>query len=182
VEPPASSSNEEDPEVTGVDTGEQPIVRLQHASFEAFYRSQRSQILKALALTLGDRDLAADATDEAMARVFQHWRSVQTYDNQPGWAYRVGLNWARSRMRKRRREVLTDVFPQASIEVRMSDPDLDRAVKALPLDTRAVVILRHYLDWSTDEVAAALGIRPGTVKSRLHRAMNDLRNDLETRP
>jgi RNA polymerase sigma-70 factor (ECF subfamily) len=64
----------------------------------------------------------------------------------------------------------------------MSDPDLDRAVKELPIDTRAVVILRHYLDWSTDEVARALGIRPGTVKSRLHRAMNDLRNELETRP
>ncbi len=167
--------------MTGVDTGEQQIVRPQHASFEAFYRSQRGQVMRALALTLGDRDLAADATDEAMARAFQHWRSVQTFENQPGWAYRVGLNWARSRMRKRRREILTDVFPQASIEVKLSDPDLDRAVKALPMDTRAVVILRHYLDWSTDEVARALGIRPGTVKSRLHRAMNDLRDELETR-
>jgi len=182
VDPPASSSNEEDSELTGLDTGEQPIVRLQHASFEAFYRSQRSHVMRALALTLGDRDLAADATDEAMARAFQHWRSVQGFDNQPGWVYRVGLNWARSRIRKRQREVLTDTFPQGGVEVRMSDPDLDRAVKGLPMDTRAVVILRHYLDWSTDEVARALGIKPGTVKSRLHRAMHDLRNELETRP
>lgn len=163
------------------DTGEIPIVRLRHDTFEGFYRAQRTPVLRALALTLGDRDLAADATDEAMARAFQHWKSVQGFDNQAGWTYRVGLNWARSRLRKLRREVLTDVLPVPTMEVQMSDPDLDRAVRQLPLDTRAVVVLRLYLDWSTDEVARALGIRPGTVKSRLHRAVHDLRRTLESR-
>jgi RNA polymerase sigma-70 factor (ECF subfamily) len=90
----------------------------------------------------------------------------------------VGLNWARSRLRKRKREVLADQVPERSTEVSFTDPDLDRAVKALPLDARAVVVLRHYLDWSTDDVARALGIRPGTVKSRLHRAMAELRQQL----
>jgi RNA polymerase sigma-70 factor (ECF subfamily) len=168
--------------LTWVDTGEQPIIRLHQDSFDGFYRSHRTPVLRALALTLGDRDLAADATDEAMARAFQHWKSVKGFENQAGWVYRVGLNWARSRLRKRKREVLTDSFPQQSYEVRMSDLDLDRAVKGLPVETRAVVVLRHYLDWSTEEVARALGIRPGTVKSRLHRAVNDLRQQLETRP
>ena len=64
-------------------------------------------------------------------------------------------------------------------EIYFRDPDLDRAVKALPVDSRAVVVLRHYMDWSTDEVARALQIRPGTVKSRLHRAMAELRANLE---
>ncbi len=166
--------------MTGADTGELPLLRQSHHSFEGFYRSQRAPVIRALALTLGDRDLATDATDEAMARAFQHWKSVEGFDNQAGWVYRVGLNWARSRLRKRHREVLTDTFPQASVEVRITDPDLDRAVRQLPLDTRAVVVLRHYLDWSTDEVARALGVRPGTVKSRLHRAMNELRRQLES--
>jgi RNA polymerase sigma-70 factor (ECF subfamily) len=69
-------------------------------------------------------------------------------------------------------------MPERLTEVTFADPDLDRAVKSLPLDSRAVVVLRHYLDWSTDDVAAALGIRPGTVKSRLHRAMAELRQQL----
>ena len=177
--PSAFSSDDQDSPLTGADTGEIPIIRLHHDTFDNFYTTNRTPVLRALALTLGDRDLAADATDEAMARAFQHWKSVQGFDNQAGWVYRVGLNWARSRLRKRRREILTDVMPTSSVEVQINDPDLDRAVKELPLDTRAVVVLRHYLDWSTDEVARALGIRPGTVKSRLHRAINDLRQALE---
>lgn len=159
-----------------------PIVRLQHASFETFYRGNRQHIFRALALTLGDRDLAEDAADEAMTRAYQHWRTIQGFDNQAGWAYRVGLNWARSRLRKRKREVLFETMPEGATEIRFSDPDVDRAVKGLPIDSRAVVVLRHYLDWSTDDVARALQIRPGTVKSRLHRAMRELREQLEVSP
>ena len=162
-----------------VDTGEIPVVRMHVSSFEAYYRANRQHIFRALALTLGNRDLAEDAVDEAMTRTYQHWRTVMGFENQAGWTYRVGLNWARSRLRKRKREVLADRLPERMTVVTFSDPDLDRAVKALPLDSRAVVVLRHYLDWSTDDVASALGIRPGTVKSRLHRAMAELRQQLE---
>jgi RNA polymerase sigma-70 factor (ECF subfamily) len=163
-----------------IDTGEIPVVRWRESSFEAYYRDNRQHIFRALALTLGNRDLATDAVDEAMTRTYQHWRTVSSFDNQAGWTYRVGLNWARSRLRKRKREILSGQIPERLTEVTFRDPDLDRAVKALPLDARAVVVLRHYLDWSTDDVARALGIRPGTVKSRLHRAMAELRLQLGT--
>ncbi len=162
-----------------VDTGEIPVVRMQEPSFEAYYRAQRQHIFRALALTLGNRDLAEDAVDEAMTRTYQHWRTVSSFDNQAGWTYRVGLNWARSRLRKRKREILLDQLPEEGTEITFADPDLDRAVKALPIDSRAVVVLRHYLDWSTEEAARALGVRPGTIKSRLHRAMNELRKELD---
>ncbi|CAN5866151.1 RNA polymerase sigma factor [soil metagenome] len=165
-----------------VDTGEIPVVRFATGSFEAFYETNRQHIFRALALTLGNSDLAADSVDEAMVRAYQRWRTVSTYDNQAGWVYRVGLNWARSRLRKRKREILSDQPPELSTELTFSDPDLERAVMALPLEARSVVVLRFYLDWSTDEVADALGIRPGTVKSRLHRAMNELRVQLEGNP
>jgi RNA polymerase sigma-70 factor (ECF subfamily) len=165
-----------------VDTGEIPVVRFATGSFEAFYQTNRQHVFRALALTLGNPDLAADAVDEAMVRAYQHWRTVSTYDNQAGWVYRVGLNWARSRLRKRKREVLSDAPPEQSAEITFSDPDLERAVMSLPIEARSVVVLRFYLDWSTDEVARALGIRPGTVKSRLHRAMNELRANLDVKP
>ncbi|MGH9195637.1 MAG: hypothetical protein ACRD1T_07860, partial [Acidimicrobiia bacterium] len=58
---PASTNDDQKRQLTGVDTGEVPVVSLQHGSFENFYRGNRQHIFRALALTLGDRDLAEDA-------------------------------------------------------------------------------------------------------------------------
>ena len=59
-----------------------------------------------------------------------------------------------------------------------ADPDLDRALRALSIDQRAVVVCRHLIGYSELETARALGIRPGTVKSRLNRALTGLRSSL----
>jgi RNA polymerase sigma-70 factor, ECF subfamily len=56
---------------------------------------------------------------------------------------------------------------------------LDRGFRRLSIDHRAVVVLRHYLDMSVDEVAQTLGVPLGTVRSRLHYAMRALRSALE---
>ncbi len=148
--------------------------------FEDFYRSRHEQVFRGLTLTLRDRDLAADATDEAMARAYQHWRSVSRYNNPEGWAYRVGLNWARSRLRRTKREVrgfrLDD---KPATELVPADPMISAALEALPLAQRAVVVLRFYFDWPTDQVAKALGVPQGTVKSRLSRALTRLESHVE---
>ncbi len=161
-------------------TAEQVIGTLAPREFEDFYRSRREQVFRGLALTLRDRDLAADATDEAMARAYQHWRSVSGYSNPGGWVYRVGLNWARSRMRRTKREVrgfrLED---RPAAELAPADPSLAAALEQLPLQQRAVVVLRCYFDWSTEQVAKALGVPKGTVKSRLSRALEALESHVE---
>ena len=148
--------------------------------FEDFYRSRREQVFRGLTLTLRDRDLAADATDEAMARAYQHWRTVSRYNNPEGWTYRVGLNWARSRMRRDKREVRGfRLEERPGTEVAPADPALAAALTQLPLQQRAVVVLRFYYDWSTEQVAKALGIPTGTVKSRLARALERLESHAE---
>jgi RNA polymerase sigma-70 factor (ECF subfamily) len=161
-------------------TAEQVIGTLAPRQFEDFYRSRREQVFRGLALTLRDRDLAADATDEAMARAYQHWRSVSGYNNPEGWVYRVGLNWARSRMRRTKREVrgfrLED---RPAAELAPADPSLASALEQLPVQQRAVVVLRCYFDWSTEQVAKALGVPKGTVKSRLSRALEALESHVE---
>ncbi len=53
------------------------------------------------------------------------------------------------------------------------------AVRGLPRDRRDVVLLRYYLDLPEAEIARTLNIAPGTVKSRLHRALRDLREALQ---
>jgi RNA polymerase sigma-70 factor (ECF subfamily) len=65
-------------------------------SFEGFYKAEADRVYRALAVTLGDRDLAREATDEAMARAYARWSKVSAHDNPGGWVFRVGLNWATS--------------------------------------------------------------------------------------
>jgi hypothetical protein len=53
-------------------------------------------------------------------------------------------------------------------------PRCARALARMPLEQRTVIVLRYHLDWAIDEIAAALGCAPGTVKSRLHRGLQRL--------
>jgi RNA polymerase sigma-70 factor (ECF subfamily) len=147
-------------------------------AFVEFYEAARDRVGRALAVTLGDAHLAAEAVDEAMARAFQRWDRVGGFDNPGGWVYRVGLNWATSIVRRRLRAPQphaergpTDVGP-------IPEPDVAAALAELPARQRAVVVCRFYLGLSEAETAQALATRPGTVKSRLHRALLHLRTRL----
>jgi RNA polymerase sigma-70 factor (ECF subfamily) len=139
--------------------------------FEEFYREQRAPIGRALALTLRDTQLASDAVDEAMARAFQRWSRVQALDSPGGWVYRVGLNWSRSLLRRALRPAPTWVTADRPLDEGIGlDPAIDRALAELSVEQRAVVVCRLLIGYSEAQTAAALGVRPGTVKSRLARA------------
>jgi len=167
--------------VTGVaESKSQTDLLAVEAGFEDFYSAAHDRIRRALALTLRNDELARDATAEAMARAYQKWRTVSTYRNPSGWVYRVGLNWANSRLRKRRREVTTAVDPERpQLDPNVAEPKLTAALASLPIEQRSVVVLRYYLDWSEAQTAAALAIPAGTVKSRLSRALDTLADILE---
>jgi RNA polymerase sigma factor (sigma-70 family) len=139
--------------------------------FEDFYSEQRGAIGRALALTLRDTQLASEAVDEAMARAYQRWHRVQSLDNPGGWVYRVGLNWSRSILRRALRPAPVWVTNDDSVVDRGGlDPAIDRALATLSIEQRAVVVCRLLIGYSEAQTAAALGVRPGTVKSRLARA------------
>lgn len=148
--------------------------------FEEFFARHHVEMVRALSLTLGDAELARDAAAEGFARAFQRWPSVSGYANPAGWTYRVGLNWARSGRRKWRRERLGERFIEGIVpEVAPRDATLVAALAQLSLDRRSVVVGRYYLDWSESELADALDIAPGTVKSRLSRALSQLAKSME---
>jgi RNA polymerase sigma-70 factor (ECF subfamily) len=149
------------------------------SGFDAFFREHHVQLVKGLGLTLGDADLGRDAAAEGFARALQRWSKVAKYANPAGWVYRVGLNWARSRRRRSRREQLGLTIDGAALPVAPRNDDLIRALRELSLDHRTVVVGRYYLDWSEAQLAAALDIAPGTVKSRLSRALAQLAQLLE---
>lgn len=148
--------------------------------FGVFYQELRTPIHRALALALGDIALAGEAVDEAMTRAVDKWEKIRDYDRPEGWVYRVGLNWARGALRKRRNEILTNIDPDSDLpDIPLPDTDVIEAVGRLSLRLRSVVVARYYLDWSTSEVAIALDIPEGTVKSRLARALSRLEKNLE---
>ena len=152
------------------------VAELRQESFDDFFRVHHDRVYRAIAMTIGDHDLAADATDEAMIRTYERWRRVRTYDNPPGWAYRVALNWARSKQRRHKFRADREVPDIASVDDPPNDPSLMAAVAQLPMEFRAVIVLRYFLDWSQEQIADALEIPVGTVKSRTTRALDRLRH------
>ena len=144
-------------------------------SFEDFWSTHRDRIGRAIAMTIGDTQLAADAVDEAMARAYQRWPQVSAMANPTAWVYRVGLNWTHSlRQRLRRQPPGWLATPGSSLDAAVGEPSIDAALAALPTGQRAVVVCRLLLGLSEVQTADALRLRPGTVKSRLARALGQL--------
>lgn len=148
--------------------------------FDEFYRACREEIARALVLAAGHRDLGLEATDEAFARAVEHWTEVGGYENPEGWVYRVGVNWARSMLR-RRSFTMDGMFAESVHLDDLPDPELLTAVERLPIKYRSVVVARFFLDWSIEQTAEALSLAEGTVKTRQSRALSRLRRQLGER-
>jgi RNA polymerase sigma-70 factor (ECF subfamily) len=147
-------------------------------NFDGFCRNEFDRLARALSLTLNNRDLGADAAAEGFTRAWQRWDTVSTFQNPAGWVYRVGLNWGRSRLRRKRPEVSVIVMPEHPHAAADFDDEIARALTTLSTDHRSVVVGKYYLDWSEAELATALDIPAGTVKSRLSRALTHLQHEL----
>ena len=163
------------PRTTAETVVESDLATAATPEFERFYREHRDRMARALAMTLGgDAHLGAEAADEAMARAYQRWDRVAHLDDPAAWVYRVGLNWATSVLRRRLRPMRAFVPHDPTDVDAPAEPTVLAALAALDVKHRAVVVARYYLGLSEAETAAALHIRPGTVKSRLHRALRSL--------
>lgn len=143
--------------------------------------SARDHVAEALAATVGDASLGAEAADEAMVRAYERWHRIEFSANPSGWAYRVGLNWARRRIGRTSQETLVE---EAIARPTSEEPPglLDASLLQLPIEQRSVVVLRYVMDLTVDDIAQALGLPAGTVKSRLHRAHARLAEIMEVHP
>lgn len=133
-------------------------------------------------LILRDHDLARDAVQEALVRAWRDLPTLRDVDRFDAWLYRLlsnaSLDLARRRQRRATEVELTDLHAPAVADFSAGVVDrdlLDRALQELTPDRRAVIVLHYYLGMPLPEVAACLGIRSGTAKSRLHRSLLALR-------
>ncbi len=157
----------------------------QRLDFAEFYRGSVDNCLRAVLVSVGDRDRAQDLVDEAFTRAFASWRTVSRHPAPAAWVVRTALNANVSWWRRRRREVAVPdpgmVADPAAAEGAAAgpvDPRIMAALARLPARQRQVVALRLFLDLDTARTAQVLGISPSAVKAHLARALASLRADL----
>lgn len=140
----------------------------------------------------GNAQDAEDLTQETFIRVF---RSLSTY--QPGtfegWMHRITTNLFLDMVRRRNRvrmEALPDDYdrvpgdepsPEQAWSASNLDPDLQEALDSLAPEFRAAVVLCDVEGLSYEQIGATLGVKLGTVRSRIHRGRQALRTFLESR-
>ena len=151
----------------------------QFAEFSAYVESSHARLLRVAVLLAGDAGDGEDLLQSVYAGMWPHWRAVRGGDPD-AYARRALSNAAVSRWRRRRRETLTDAVPDRPGPACGTDRPEDwqllaAALRALPAPQRVVVVLRYYADQSEQQVALALGLPLGTVKSHAHRGLAALR-------
>lgn len=165
------------------------VERAQHGDHDAFATLARMHVTRldaAARLILRDHDLARDAVQEGFIRAWRNLPTLREPDAFDGWlrtlVTRACLDLVRRRSRRAYEVELTPVHEPVISDLQQSFADrefLDSILRGLSPDARAVVVLHYYFDLSLPEVAATVGVPVGTAKSRLNRALTQLRGHLD---
>ena len=154
------------------------------AEFSAFVARDGGQLLGFAFLLVGNRHDAEDLVQQALLRTAGRWPAAR--QSPARYSRTVLLNLVRDRWRARQRRHAETLSPDLTALPSASDAAaavldrqlLLRACRRLPLQQRAVLVLRFWEDRSVEETAAVLGCTAGTVKSHTHRALARLREAL----
>ena len=148
---------------------------MDEGAFERWYRDAHPRLLASLVLVTGSVDEATECVDEALARALGHWPRVSEMASSVGWTYRVALNVARRRARRRTLEA-TLLRRRGPERAELDGPagEAWALVADLPRRQRQVVVLRYVADLTEADVATALGISRSTVSSTLADARRTL--------
>lgn len=168
------------------------IGRCRTGDKDAFGELVRAHAGRAIGLAyglLGNRSDAMDASQEAFVRA---WRAIGRFDGRSAfytWYSTILRNVCVSQLRKRLRRGQTEPVESLSLPSAEPDPSLLaqrnerteriwRAVMALPIKHREVIVMKHFQEMSYREMAESLGVPVGTVTSRLHTARQALKDTL----
>jgi RNA polymerase sigma factor (sigma-70 family) len=146
-------------------------------TFIDVYQSRYREMVQIARLTTGSNSLAEELVQDAFADLYRRFETVPTPD---AYLRRAVISrctsWVRRRVVERRFQDGRRPDPAT-----WTDPDtvsVMDAVSRLPTRQRAAVVMRYLADWTEADIALALDCRPGTVKSLLSRARNQLAKEL----
>jgi len=153
-------------------------------AFERFTQCRLERAYRLAGLLLRERSEAEDAVHDAAVQAWLHWGELRDPEHMDAWFDRILVNGCRARMRRRTIRPLIFANPPEA-----PGPDafagvherevLHRALATLDAEHRIAVVLRYIADLPPAEIAARTGEREGTVKSRLHYALRQMRAALE---
>jgi RNA polymerase sigma-70 factor (sigma-E family) len=145
-------------------------------SFDDVYRRESVAMVRLALLLVGSQEQAEEIVQDAFAQLFERWDRI----DRPGAYLRTCVvNGCRRTHRRRRQDDRAAAGAPRLLPADLGANDMLDALAALPARRRAAVVLRYYEDLSEAEIADALGVRPGTVKSLLHRGLAQLRQAVE---
>lgn len=153
-----------------------------HDAFSLLVNERLARLYGIAGLITGRRDVAEEAVQEALIHAWRDLPRLRDTERFDAWLHRLLINACHDQGRQRRRQRVETELRDEHHRASGGDParalvvrdELERAFRRLSIKDRKVVVLRHYLGLSTAEAAEALGMREGTLKSRLHRAMSTM--------
>jgi RNA polymerase sigma-70 factor, ECF subfamily len=157
-----------------------------HDAFAELAGAAISRLDSAAWLMLRDVEQAKDAVQNALVRAWRDLPTLRDPDRFDAWLHRLLVHACIDEARRLRRHRLDVELTSISVPTIVDDVSavedrdrLERGFLRLEPELRAVIVLHHYLDLPMPAVATILGIPLGTAKSRLHRAINEMRAALD---
>ncbi len=159
------------------------------ASLDRLIQEYGTRVLRLVTLMVKDRDLAEDITQDVFLKVYRNLSGFRGESSIHTWIYRIAVNECKGYLRS---WTFRNLFPQAWIQKngeastenivlqRAARDELVRLVLLLPPLYRQAVALHYYGEMSIAEVAEVLGVTEGTVRTRLHRARQLLKKEMNT--
>lgn len=162
-------------------------------AFEELMQSHESRIYAIALRMMGNREDAQDCAQEAMVRIYRAMGSFKGQSALATWIYRITMNTCLDELRRRKARKVTSL--DSLVDTGWSPTDtgdtpeehglrvekqnaLNQAIQSLPDDMRAAIILRDVKGYSYDEIASILDANVGTIKSRISRGREKLREIL----
>lgn len=151
--------------------------RREPPGFSDFVAARGTSLVRTATLLTHDHAAAEDLVQTALAKAWPKWERTQQHE---AYVRKILVHeFARGWRRKWRGEIATETLPERGLpddsDAVAAREDIMRALSALPPKQRAVIVLRYFHDYTEADIADALGISPGTVKSHASRALAALR-------
>ena len=158
--------------------------------FDRLYRETYPRLLATLLGVLRERAAAEDCVQEAYVRAFRQWKQWRPEAPAEAWLHRIALNVAFGERNRQKLREIGEVIKRFGLPGEGRDPaagpsaDLLSALRRLPPEQAAAIVLRHLHGYTNREIGISLGVPERTVASRLAAAKARLREELgpEYRP